>query len=197
VIALFVLQVSQVEADEAGRADPTPAVGVLKATAKPVRTGLGLVRGLVVGDADDVQAYRGIPYAAPPVSSLRWRPPQPAREWQGVRECFDFAPAAPQKSNSLMTMFPGMALRAPISEDCLYLNVWAPTRTSSKPRPVMVWIHGGGYLFGAASQGLYDGANLARRGVVVVSMNYRLGPLGFLAHPQLSAESGHGYSGNY
>jgi para-nitrobenzyl esterase len=197
LIALFVFQVSRVQADEAGKADQTPAVGVLKVTAKPVRTDLGVLRGLVIGDADDVQAYRGIPYAAPPVGSLRWRPPQPAHEWQGIRECFDFAPAAPQKSNALVTMFPGMALRAPIGEDCLYLNVWAPTRPSTRPRPVMVWIHGGGYLFGAGSQGLYDGANLARRGVVVVSMNYRLGPLGFLAHPQLSAESGHGSSGNY
>ena len=131
------------------------------------------------------------------MGDLRWRPPQPAHAWQGVRESYAFGAAAPQKPVPLLSMFPGMALGAATSEDCLYLNVWAPVRRSAQPLPVMVWIHGGGYTFGSASQGLYDGANLARRGVVVVAMNYRLGALGFLAHPQLSAESGHGASGNY
>ncbi len=179
-------------------ADAQPkTMGVLKVCAEPVQIDTGLVRGLIVGDSDDVQLYRGIPYAAPPVGELRWRPPQPAQHWQGVRESFAFGAAAPQHPVGLATMFPGLSLQAKTSEDCLYLNVWAPARRSAEPLPVMVWIHGGGYIFGADSQGLYDGANLARRGVVVVGMNYRLGPLGFLSHPQLSAESPQGSSGNY
>jgi para-nitrobenzyl esterase len=183
--------------DSLKSADRPQTMRVLKVGAEPLRIETGLVRGLIVGPADDVQLYRGIPYAAPPVGDLRWRPPQPARDWQGVRECYAFGAAAPQKPVPLLGMFPGMALGAATSEDCLYLNVWAPTRRSDQPLPVMVWIHGGGYTFGAASQALYDGTNLARRGVVVVAMNYRLGPFGFLAHPQLSAESGHSASGNY
>jgi para-nitrobenzyl esterase len=179
---------------ETKRAD---SMGVLKVCAEPVQIETGLVRGLIVGNADDIQLYRGIPYAAPPVGELRWRPPQPAQQWQGVRECFAFGAAAPQHPVALGTMFPGMTLQAKTNEDCLYLNVWAPARRGSEPLPVMVWIHGGGYVFGADSQGLYDGANLARRGVIVVGMNYRLGPLGFLAHPQLTAESPHAASGNY
>jgi para-nitrobenzyl esterase len=178
-------------------AKPAAAMGMIKVCAEPVQIETGLVRGLIVGNADDIQLYRGIPYAAPPVGNLRWRPPQPAVHWQGIRECFAFGAAAPQHPVALATMFPGMTLQAKTNEDCLYLNVWAPARRGSEPLPVMVWIHGGGYTFGADSQGLYDGANLARRGVVVVGMNYRLGPLGFLSHPQLSAESPHGASGNY
>lgn len=187
-----------VDAKEAqADAKPAASMAVLKVCAEPVPIETGLVRGLIVGNADDVQFYRGIPYAAPPVGDLRWRPPQPAQHWQGVRECFAFGAAAPQRPVALATMFPGMTLQAKTSEDCLYLNVWAPARHGSEPLPVMVWIHGGGYTFGADSQGLYDGANLARRGVIVVGMNYRLGPLGFLAHPQLSVESPHASSGNY
>jgi para-nitrobenzyl esterase len=184
-------------ATEATPSAKPKTMGVLKVCSEPLRIETGLIRGLMVGPSDNVQLYRGIPYAAPPVGDLRWRPPQPAGSWQGVRECYAFGRAAPQKPVALLSMFPGMALGAKTSEDCLYLNVWAPTQPAEKPLPVMVWIHGGGYLFGAASQPLYDGANLARRGVVVVAINYRLGPFGFLAHPQLSAESGRGASGNY
>jgi para-nitrobenzyl esterase len=195
---LILARSSLLDAKEApADAKPADSMGVLKVCAEPVRIDTGLVRGLIVGSADDVQLYRGIPFAAPPVGDLRWRPPQPAQHWQGVRECFAFGAAAPQQPVALATMFPGMTLQAKTNEDCLYLNVWAPARHGSEPLPVMVWIHGGGYTFGADSQGLYDGANLARRGVIVVGMNYRLGPLGFLSHPQLSAESPHAASGNY
>lgn len=169
----------------------------LKVCAEPLKTESGLVRGLIVGDADDVELYRGIPFAAPPVGDLRWRPPKPAQPWQGVRESFTFGAAAPQKPVPLLAAFPGMTLNAKTNEDCLYLNVWTPAKRSGDPLPVMVWIHGGGYTFGSASQPLYDGTRLARRGVVFVGINYRLGPLGFLAHPQLSAESDKGVSGNY
>ena len=156
-----------------------------------------MVRGLVVGADDGIHLYRGIPFAAPPVGDLRWRPPQPAKAWMGVRECYDFGAAAPQKSSPMLATFPGMALGVPTAEDCLFLNVWSPAKRGDQPLPVMVWIHGGGYTMGAASQRLYEATDLARRGAVVVSVNYRLGALGFLAHPELSAESDHGASGNY
>jgi para-nitrobenzyl esterase len=181
------------EASQAERA----AAGVLKVTAEPVRIDTGLVRGLVVGPNDEVRLYRGIPYAAPPVGPLRWQPPQAAKAWEGIRECYEFGPAAPQRPSPMLATFPGMALGAATNEDCLYLNVWTPATRDSKPLPVMVWIHGGGYVMGSGSQRLYEATDLARRGVVVVSINYRLGALGFLAHPQLTAESPHAASGNY
>ncbi len=171
--------------------------GTLKVAAQPVQIATGRLRGLVVGPEDSVQLYRGIPYAAPPVGDLRWRPPQRPAEWSGVRECYEFGSCAPQQPSPLLGAFPGMALDAKQNEDCLYLNVWTPAKRASEPLPVMVWIHGGGYVMGAASQRLYESTDLARRGVVVVSINYRLGPLGFLAHPQLTAESEHHSSGNY
>lgn len=169
---------------------------VLQVTGRPVQLDSGQVRGLVVG-ADDVHVFRGIPFAAPPTGDLRWRPPQPAPAWNGVRECYSFGPAAPQKLSPMLATFPGMALGSSMSEDCLYLNVWAPAKKADAALPVMVWIHGGGYTMGAGSQRLYDGEDLARRGAVVVSINYRLGALGFLAHPELSAESPQSASGNY
>lgn len=181
-------------AKDAPKAD-IPAV--LKVTGQPLAVDSGKLRGLVVGPEDSVHLYRGIPYAAPPTGERRWRPPQPPTAWEGVRECYEFGNAAPQKISPMVANFPGMSLGAPLSEDCLYLNVWAPANKGDAALPVMVWIHGGGYVFGAASQPLYEATDLARRGVVVVSMNYRLGPFGFFSHPQLSAESDHHASGNY
>lgn len=139
---------------------------------------------------DGVTAWLGLPYAAPPVGQLRWKAPAPVAAWQGVRPVTAFAPACPQTGVSM----PGEAPPA-TSEDCLYLNVWSPTDRSDEPLPVVVWVHGGGWTNGATAMPLYSGANLARRGVVFVSVAYRLGPLGFLAHPELSAEAGS--SGNY
>jgi para-nitrobenzyl esterase len=172
--------------DKKADGQPSPAVA----------TDGGKVRGLVIGAAKDVVAYKGIPYAKPPVGDLRWREPQPAEKWDGVRDCFQFGNACPQRVDPFVTSIPQMRLMAPMNEDCLYLNVWAPAKAAEK-RPVLVWIHGGGYTTGAASQPLYDGEQLARRGAVLVSMNYRLGPLGFLAHPALTKESEHHASGNY
>lgn len=136
------------------------------------------VPGEVFGD---LTVFRGLPYAAPPVGPLRWRAPQPVPPWAGVRSATRFGPACPQK--------PGLSLEGggdpgALSEDCLYLNVWAPA-VPSGPRPVMVWLHGGALIFGAGSLALYDGAALARQGVVVVTVNYRLGPLGYFVHPAL------------
>jgi para-nitrobenzyl esterase len=182
-------------------AEPTnPNTGTTsnpKAAGEPVKIDTGLVQGVAANDSGDVIVFRGIPYAAPPVGELRWRPPQPAKAWEGVRECAKFGAAAPQKVSPMLNSFPGMSLGAATSEDCLYLNVWAPAHRSGEKLPVMVWVHGGGYTLGADSQPLYEATNLSRRGVIVVGMNYRLGALGFLAHPALSAESQKGVSGNY
>ncbi len=177
--------------------NPTNAAPTAKAAGEPVKIDTGLVQGVSASESGDVVVFRGIPYAAPPVGDLRWRPPQPAKAWEGVRECAKFGPAAPQVVSPLLNSFPGMSLGAQTNEDCLYLNVWTPAHRSAEKLPVMVWVHGGGYTFGADSQPLYEGTNLSRRGVIVVGMNYRLGALGFLAHPALNAESEKGVSGNY
>lgn len=153
-----------------------------------VRTSTGRLEGVRTGD---LTVYRGVPFAAPPVGDLRWKAPQPAPSWRGVRTATAFAPACPQTGVSI----PGETPPA-TSEDCLYLNVWAPAQRSG-PLPVLVWIHGGGFTNGATAMPLYDGGAIARRGVVVVTVAYRLGPLGFLAHPELTAESPRATSGNY
>lgn len=181
---------------ESKDAEKKPAPLSLKVTLDTVDTASGKVRGLILGEDEDVACFKGIPYAAPPVGDLRWKEPQPVAAWSGTRECFEFGPCCVQKTSPMLSM-PGMALGAPMSEDCLYLNVWTPAKKPAEPLPVMVWIHGGGYLWGSGSQAMYDGADLARRGVVAVTINYRLGLLGFMAHPLLTAESEHKASGNY
>ena len=159
---------------------------------EPVAVDGGAVSGELSLDGR-VAIWRGIPYAAAPVGELRWRPPQPVEPWEGARECAQFGPACPQPpSPTAITRGPGVQ-----SEDCLYLNIHAPHGGPEGPFPVMVWIHGGGCTIGAGSLDVYDGEMLARQGAVVVTINYRLGPLGFLAHPLLSAESPDGVSGNY
>jgi para-nitrobenzyl esterase len=162
-----------------------------------VKIDAGQVRGLVVGEDKGVLSYKGIPYAKPPVGDLRWRDPQPPPKWEGVRDCFEFGHVCMQKSDALIKSIPQLALRAPESEDCLYLNVWAPANAPKAKLPVLFWIHGGGYTTGASSQPLYDGESLVGKGVVLVTVNYRLGPFGFLAHPALTKESDHHASGNY
>ncbi|HSL59736.1 MAG TPA: carboxylesterase/lipase family protein [Acidimicrobiales bacterium] len=151
--------------------------------APEITLSVGRLRGAL---DDGVAAYRGIPYAAPPVGAARFAPPRPAAPWDGVRDATEFATAAPQNSSPLMRP-------EPTSEDCLALNVWTPDITGSAP--VMVWIHGGGFTTGSGSSSLYRGAALARRGVVVVTLNYRLGALGFLHLADLGGEAWAG-SGN-
>jgi para-nitrobenzyl esterase len=136
--------------------------------------------------------YKGVPFAAPPLGNLRWRAPEPVVPWTGTRAAQAFAPACMQEGVSM----PGEA-PPKLSEDCLYLNIWAPAKKRSEHLPVIVWIYGGGYRNGSASMPLYWGDRLARRGVVVVTISYRLGPLGFLALPALTLESPNGSSGNY
>lgn len=144
--------------------------------------------------SDGVFVWRGIPYAAPPVGDRRWRAPQPPASWQGIRHADRFSPASWQNRDYCKTI--GGGDPGPFSEDCLYLNVWTPVDTGH-PLPVMVWIHGGGYTIGAGGLPPYDGAALARRGVVLVTINYRLGHLGFFAHPALEGEDPDGPTHNF
>lgn len=150
-----------------------------------------------IGD-EEIWVFKGIPYAAPPVGDLRWTAPQPVEPWVEARACTEFGPACPQAGAGAEGMFDLAALSVgEADEDCLYLNVWSPAESADEGLPVMVWIHGGSFQSGSGSLAVYDGGNLATKGVVAVTINYRLGPLGFLAHPALSAESGRGASGNY
>ena len=154
----------------------------------PVRVDGGLVSGSAAGE---VRVYKGIPFAAPPVGDLRWKPPQPVKPWEGVRPCVEAGPWSPQPRPMI-----GRELGT-MKEDCLYLNVWTAAKGAGEKRPVMVWIHGGGFTTGSGAASIYAGEMLAREGAVVVTINYRLGPFGFLGHPLLSKESPRGVSGNY
>jgi para-nitrobenzyl esterase len=158
------------------------AAGAVQLTA-PVQVTGGRIVGM--SGRDHVDTFLGIPFAAPPVGKLRWRAPQPVAPWQGVKQATAFAPACAQAAAWITT---------PKSEDCLYLNVWAPQKASKLP--VIVWIHGGGFYGGTAAMPMFDGRALAQRGVVVVNLNYRLGIFGFFAHPELTAESPDKASGN-
>jgi len=155
----------------------------------PVTLATGQISGLT---ADGVRVFKGIPFAAPPVGALRWKPPQPAPPWPGVRACTESGPWCPQPPSAIGA--PGGKRQ---SEDCLYVNVWTAAADASAKLPVMVWIHGGGCTTGSGASPLYDGNHLARQGVVLVTINYRLGPFGYFAHPLLSQESPQGVSGNY
>ena len=146
----------------------------------PVKVEQGLVQGV---SEDGLTVYRGIPFAAPPVGDLRWRAPMPATNWNGILLADKFGPTPVQGGRG--------------SEDCLYLNVWSPAKSAKDRIPVLVWIYGGGFTAGATSDASYNGANLAKKGVVLVSIAYRVGQLGFLAHPELSAEAKNHVSGNY
>ena len=151
----------------------------------------GKIRGVTETAGSPVRVFRGIPYARPPVGDLRWKPPLPALPWNGVKECSTFGPSCPQPLQKIIRGITG-----PQSEDCLTLNVWTAANAGEK-KPVMVWIHGGGFTIGSGSQGTYDGLHFAADGAVLVTINYRLGPFGFMAHPALSAESPSHVSGNY
>ncbi|WP_116790336.1 carboxylesterase/lipase family protein [Flavobacterium psychrotrophum] len=148
---------------------------------------------------NDISIYKGIPFAAPPVGNLRWKAPQPVKPWRGVRECIAFGASPMQGEPVPFSMWSQEFLipKSPISEDCLYLNVWSGTTAPTEKRPVLVWIYGGGFAGGGSGVPIYDGAALAQKGIVVVSFNYRVGLFGFMAHPELSKESGHKASGNY
>ncbi len=169
---------------------PLPATAQLQTS--QVRTPKGVLEGVLSAD-NKVRAFKGIPYAAPPVGSLRWKAPQPAPSWTGVRKATEFGARCMQGP-----IFPDMVFRdSGPSEDCLSLNIWMPATPTASRLPVMVWIYGGGYAAGSSSEPRQDGANLSKQGVIVVSMNYRLGLFGFFTHPDLAKESGHNATGNY
>jgi para-nitrobenzyl esterase len=159
-----------------------------------VRIESGWVVGVPGGDPA-VYLFKGIPYAAPPVGELRWRAPQPVIPWKGVRKADTFGASCIQFRQDPTSIFYDDP--HPISEDCLYLNVWSAARSPRDRRPVLLWIHDGGFLWGEGTRAVADGETLSKKGAVVVTINYRLGVFGFLAHSELSRESGHGVSGNY
>jgi para-nitrobenzyl esterase len=155
-----------------------------------VRVAAGALKGVT---ADGVMSFKGVPFAAPPVGPLRWKPPQPVTPWTGVRPADRMGAICTQIYNPKDSGVGPL----PMSEDCLTLNVFAPAERGRRRLPVMVWIHGGGFVNGSGTAALYDGSALARRGVVVVTLNYRLGRFGFFAHPALTAETPKGPLGNY
>ena len=176
-----------------------------------VKTDSGMLAGVVSGQPT-VRVFKGIPFAAPPLGENRWKAPQPVAKWEGVRKadafgapCAAGAPAAGRGGGGRGAAAPGAAPQAPAAppreparaEDCLYLNVWTSAASPNDKRPVMVWIYGGGFTGGSGGLAWYDGENLASKGPVIVTLNYRLGSLGFFAHPELAKESGHNASGNY
>ena len=157
---------------------------------------LSVENGIIEGNYDTntgIQKYFGIPFAKPPVGDLRWKAPQPVEDWEGIRETKKFGPR-PMQTN----VFGDMKSRSDgVSEDCLYLNVWTPAKRNTKDLPVLVYFYGGGFVAGDASEYRYDGESMAKKGIVTVTVNYRLNVFGFLSHPDLSAESPYKASGNY
>ena len=151
----------------------------------------GLVRGLPAADPR-ITSFKGIPFAAPPISENRWRAPQPAENWEGVRNCFEFAPISVQDTpgigDDIYCREWNVDPDIPMSEDCLYLNVWTNAKSTNERKPVLVWFFGGAFQWGYTAEMEFDGERLARRDIVVVTVNYRLGALGFLCHPQLTKE---------
>ena len=161
-----------------------------KSASPTVITANGVVKGMV--EKTGVTIFKGIPFAAPPVGDRRWKEPQPVQNWKGILDGTQFGNNAMQYG-----VFGDMAFRSKGNgEDCLYLNVWTPS-TAKKGLPVLVYFYGGGFVAGDGSEGRYDGESMAAKGIVAVTVNYRLGVFGFMAHPELTNESPHHASGNY
>lgn len=158
----------------------------------------GKIKGVWNTD-HSVVAYKGIPFAAPPVGDLRWKEPQPVKPWKGVLTCDKFSASPVQNKPMPFAMWTEefIAPPEPLSEDCLYLNVWTPAKSTKEKLPVVMWIYGGGFVSGSSACAIYDGEALAKSGIIFVSINYRVGAFGFLAHPDLTKESTHHTSGNY
>lgn len=180
-----------------------PMASTASASEPLVQIDAGMLRGNRVGSAF---AFRGIPYARPPMGELRWQPPEPPQPWQGVRDAVQPGTACTQRTSGLGPFFAPMAQAygttfeqpsVKSSEDCLYLDVWVPEWPVKRALPVMVWLHGGSNTLGSGTQSTYAGVSLTRHGVLLVTLNYRLGAMGFFSHPELTAESAHHSSGNY
>ena len=173
------------------REDEVKKISAPKPLTDPIKTDAGYISGTLIGDVDNpVRAYRGIPYAAPPVGDLRWKPPQPVSPWNEIRQCTEFSKVCPQLS---MSGFPP----PPMDEDCLYLNIMTPARTEGETLPVMVWLHGGGYSYGSGNDAMTNLHRLPQHGVVLVNVTMRINTFGLFAHPLLTAESPDKSSGNY
>ncbi|PWT70711.1 MAG: esterase [Bacteroidetes bacterium] len=173
------------------------AIQSISQNLKIVKTGSGEISGI---ESDHgVHIFKGIPFAAAPLGDLRWKAPQPVAPWTGVRLCTAFGPSPMQGKPIPFGMWTREFLipKEPISEDCLYLNVWTAAQSPKERRPVIVWIYGGGFVSGGSACPIYDGEAMARKGIVFVSINYRVGIFGFFAHPELTRESGKNASGNY
>lgn len=157
----------------------------------------GMIEGVTAENG--IISFKGIPFAAPPVGGLRWKAPQPVKPWSGVKECNAFGPSPMQGAPVPFAMWSEEYLipKKPISEDCLYLNVWTGAKTAEEKRPVVVWIYGGGFTSGGSGAPIYDGEAMAKKGIVFVSINYRVGIFGFFVHPDLTRESPNHASGNY
>ncbi|MBC6989550.1 carboxylesterase/lipase family protein [Hymenobacter sp. BT491] len=184
IIALLAVQL----VPAAAQTKNTPSKSL---TINQVKTANGVLEGTTA--ASGIREFKGVPFAAPPVGDLRWREPQPVKSWTNVRPAKQFGPRAMQ-----LPLFGDMNFRSNgVSEDCLYLNVWTPAKTAQEKLPVLVYFYGGGFVAGDGSEPRYDGESMARRGIVAVTVNYRLGVFGFMAHPELSKESPHHASGNY
>ncbi len=190
VLAIFAAGCTQPQ-PAAVQATPAAAPDSSSSAAPVVQTDAGAIFGIAT---DSMRVFHNIPYAAPPAGDLRWRAPAAVQPWTGVRDGSEFSASCPQKVTQDQK-----TVKPVISEDCLYLNVWTPARNNGEKLPVMVFFHGGAYGITAPSGSLdyYNGSSLADQGVVVVTVNYRLGAFGFLAHPELAAESSHNTSGNY
>ncbi|HEY6621858.1 MAG TPA: carboxylesterase family protein [Steroidobacteraceae bacterium] len=180
-----------------------PPASTISTTDPLVQISTGSLHGTHAGSAI---AFRGIPYARPPIAELRWQPPQPPLPWEGVREAVQPGNTCTQRTSGLIPFFAPMAQaygsnfkQAPVksSEDCLYLDVWVPEWPVKRALPVMVWLHGGSNTVGSGTQSTYNGVSLTQHGVLLVTLNYRLGVMGFFSHPELTAESPHHSSGNY
>ena len=177
VLLLIAAGLVQGVAAQSGKATPGGA--------NRVKTANGVVEG--VAEKSGIRSFKGIPFAAPPVGDLRWKEPQPVKNWTGVRKADKFGPRAMQRP-----IFGDMNFRSDgVSEDCLYLNVWTPAKTGTERLPVLVYFYGGGFVAGDGSEPRYDGESMARKGIVALTVNYRLNLFGFLAHPELTKESPH------
>ncbi|MCB0632596.1 MAG: carboxylesterase family protein [Lewinella sp.] len=170
----------------------------LSAQSAIIQTDKGKIRG-TTSENGAIYIYKGIPFAGPPVGDLRWKAPQPAKAWEGIKTCDTFGPSPVQGKPTPFMYWSSEFLipEEPISEDCLYLNVWTGANNKTEKRPVLVYIYGGGFRSGGSGCPIYDGEAMAEKGVVFVSINYRVGVFGFLAHPELTQESSYGASGNY
>jgi para-nitrobenzyl esterase len=173
--------------------EETAEIAVLEPLSDPLKIDTGYITGTLIGDVDNpIRTYRGIPYAAPPEGDLRWKPPQPVSSWPGIRDCTQYSNSAPQSKDPR-----GIFNNIPLDEDCLYLNVITPAKNANEKLPVMVWFHPGAYSTNSGNDPLYNGHRLPQKGVILVTVNTRLGVLGLLAHRLLSAESSRNVSGNY